>query len=90
MLTMRNRLAMMLVSTLGALMSDKDHKAFGYDRAHSRGKARRNPFRAAFSFNKHTPHQGAREMARRRGGADWLAARNDSRELRGLPPLEWI
>lgn len=36
-----------------------------------------------------TPHQGAREMARRRGGADWVAARNESRELRGLPPLEW-
>lgn len=88
MLTMRNRLAMLLVSSLGALMSDKDWKVFGYDKAHSRGKARRNPFRAAFSFNKHTPHQGAHEMARRRGGKDWLDARNVSRARRGLPALE--
>ena len=34
------------------------------------------------------PHQGAREMARRRGGADWLRFRNAERANRGLPALE--
>lgn len=35
----------------------------------------------------HQPHQGAHEMARRRGGKDWLDARNVSRARRGLPAL---
>jgi hypothetical protein len=47
----------------------------------------RNPLKILFSANRFTPHQGARECARRRGGADWLAIRNADRASRGLAPL---
>ena len=46
----------------------------------------RNPFKAVTSSGG-TPHQGARECARRRGGADWDAYRDAVRHERGLPFL---
>lgn len=36
----------------------------------------------------HRPHQGARECARRRGGADWAQFRAADRVRRGLP-VSW-
>lgn len=38
--------------------------------------------------NRFKPHQGAREMARRRGGQDWNEAKAADRIRRGLP-VSW-
>lgn len=52
-----------------------------------RGQMPRNPFKRRWSSNRFTPHQGAREMARRRGGRDWQMHRDGERAARGLPPM---
>jgi len=40
-------------------------------------------------WSRWTPHQGARECARRRGGIDWRLERDFDRERRGLPAIHF-
>lgn len=70
-----------LIGALGSL-GQSEHDI----RNSVRPRGWRNPLRGIFASNKFTPHQGPREMARRRGGRDWLTFKMADRETRGLPP----
>lgn len=80
----------MLTAALGRMTSAAQHAAeqlAGVAEVLRRPRGWRNPFIGIVGTNRFTPHQGAHEMARRRGGQDWLDARNLSRARRGLPVL---
>lgn len=78
-----------LVAAVGTLMSDRDFRlARREGRLDPAPRRWRNPFRSVLSSNKHRPHQGAREMARRRGGMDWDRFKAADRIRRGLP-VSW-
>lgn len=77
------RLALSALIGAVGMLGQTEHEIRHSDRP----RGWRNPFRSITSANQFSPHQGAREMARRRGGRDWQSFKTMNRMQRGLPAL---